>query len=302
MRLLCTLLGILCCGAAAMAVDQPRVGRRELLQRSLAVTATGCLGSASGLVAAQIRRLCSNNGLVDPDWQDPLAAVLRSSTGTSARLERAQLELQWKSLRQAHANGDLDHPRLEEAFDVMLRVRAALGEAERLAKAQRLGEIDTVITGPLIADLEQAATLLASSSMLSADARAGIGWQWGACGWRRCGAQADAAQAMWKLRSNLGMVVPLEALFYLDVAKRAVDEILQLGVSEGFVAAASVPLSEYLDEDTLGLFLASEGDSQGDVQDPEESVREWEEEVLRAAGLFEDDPGLDSDTAPPSVD
>ena len=41
----------------------------------------------------------------------------------------------------------------------------------------------------------------------------------GACGNRHCGAQADAAQALCKLRANLGMIVPLEALFYLDVAK-----------------------------------------------------------------------------------
>ena len=32
---------------------------------------------------------------------------------------------------------------------------------------------------------------------------------------------ADAAQALCKLRANLGMIVPVEALFYLDVAKRA---------------------------------------------------------------------------------
>ena len=52
----------------------------------------------------------------------------------------------------------------------------------------------------------------------------------GACGWRQCGAQADAAQSLCKLRANLGMVVTRSSP-YLDVAKRSLDEVLQIGVS-----------------------------------------------------------------------
>ena len=61
--------------------------------------------------------------------------------------------------------------------------------------------------------------LASASALIGPEGRADIGWQWGACGNRHCGAQADAAQALCKLRANLGMIVPLEALFYLDIAK-----------------------------------------------------------------------------------
>ena len=126
--------------------------------------------------------------------------------------------------------------------------------------------------------------------MLSADARHAIGWQWGACGWRSCGAQADASQSLAKLRANLGMVVPLEARFYLDVAKRALDEILAVGVAERQLDAA-LP-SEYLDKATLNLFLVNDDEEHpflmperrgADVS--EEEVVERERALLREAGL-----------------
>ena len=45
--------------------------------------------------------------------------------------------------------------------------------------------------------------LTSASALIGPEGRADIGWQWGACGNRHCGAQADAAQALCKLRANL---------------------------------------------------------------------------------------------------
>ena len=58
--------------------------------------------------------------------------------------------------------------------------------------------------------------------------------------------------------ANLGMATSIEARFYLDVAKRAVDEVLLLGVSEGFVRKQMLPASEYLKADQLEQILAAD--------------------------------------------
>ena len=184
---------------------------------------------------------------------------LRSATGEPARLERKRLEREWKALREAQEGGRIGRLPTEEAFSRVLRVRRVIGEAEQLTRKEAEGwngAVDGLVTRALVRDLEGAATLLASSSVLKAETRSSIGWQWGACGWRGCGAQADAAQALCKLQANLGMIAPLEALYYLDVAKRAVDEVLLLGVAEGFVTRSALPPSEYLPAEVLDQILA----------------------------------------------
>ena len=134
--------------------------------------------------------------------------------------------------------------------------------------------------------MESAATVLATSTVLDREARAAIGWQWGACGWRQCGAQADAAQALCKLRANMGMIVPLEGLFYLDVAKRAIDEIVAVGAAAGLGAGLPPPpRSTYLPEETLEQFLVRDSAEGGDEID--EYLDEYEEQTLREAGIID---------------
>lgn len=214
----------------------------------------GC-GCALPLVVTQWRRLLEPAD-VGQEWQDPLTLSLRSAVGDDARLERRRLEKEWQQLRDG---GGSSRAQAEVAVAVVLRVRLALGRADALVKADSSdwqGGVVALITPNAIAELERAATLLSTSPALSADTRREIGFQWGACGWRRCGAQADAAQAMWKLRVNLGMSSAAEARFYLDVAIRSVDEILLLGAAEGLVARSALPRSEYLTPAALDEILA----------------------------------------------
>ena len=44
-------------------------------------------------------------------------------------------------------------------------------------------------------------------SMVSPDAREEIGFDWGSCAWRHCGAQADAQEAISELLKDVGMLV-----------------------------------------------------------------------------------------------
>ena len=123
---------------------------------------------------------------------------------------------------------------------------------------------------------------------LDADARAAVGWGGASRQSAVRRAQADAAQALCKLRANAGMIVPLGALFYLDVAKRAVDEILAVAAAAGVGGGPLPPTGPgaYLPEETLELFLVHDDDEGGIVgrklgeETVEEQVAAQEEAAL----------------------
>lgn len=230
--------------------------RRAIITHALRGWILGCAASASGLLANEWKHARPEDGPLAPELQDPLTVQLRSPTGSAARLERARLEAAWQKLREEQKSGLIGAARTTEAFAVVLGARRAIDAAEVAVRAQQLPDIENIVTRDLLVSFESAATVLASSPVLSDDTRVTIGWQWGACGYRRCGAQADASQALNKLRSNLGMLTSLEAFFYLDVAKRAIDEVLLLGASEGLVARSALPRSEYLPPESLEEILA----------------------------------------------
>lgn len=198
---------------------------------------------------------------------------------------RRELEREWRELQ-------LQRPTAEDvrrSFGTLVRIRDAINEAAVLAQSRRWAALSEVLPSAVVSDLERAATVLATSDALTAEQRATIGWQWGSCGWRHCGAQADAAQALSKLRANCEMLVPVEALFYLDVAKRAVDEMIAIGVSTGWQSHSALGDRTYLPRETLELILPAEDLASGDANLPvmkggltevEQSLEDYEEEQL----------------------
>ena len=294
-----------------LRVPAPRedtILRRSFLQASALCGGASVFGAA-GLIASQVQRLLEP-AVAGVEYTDPLAATLRSSTGLEARLERRKLEEEWLRLRELRESGRIGRLQTETAFATVLRVRREIGRAAHLAEEHASNwqlAIEQVVTQPLVQELEGAATLLASSPLLDAESRAAIGWQWGACGWRQCGAQSDAAQAMSKLRINLGMLTPLEARYYLDVAIRAVDEVLFIGASAGYVRRKDLPRADYLPTATLDSILAvdevGEEEEEGRRGAPAEGPHKvlgtrlraekmWadlEEAAIREAGELEDE-------------
>jgi hypothetical protein len=55
-----------------------------------------------------------------------------------------------------------------------------------------------------------------------------VGFDWGSCAWRHCGALADVQEALDELLQLLGVLEPYEAIFCLDVVERSLREILAL--------------------------------------------------------------------------
>lgn len=53
-----------------------------------------------------------------------------------------------------------------------------------------------------------------------------VGFDWGSCAWRHCGAVADAQEALDELDQLLGVLEPYEAVFCLDIVERSLRDIL----------------------------------------------------------------------------
>jgi hypothetical protein len=67
-----------------------------------------------------------------------------------------------------------------------------------------------------------------------------VGFDWGSCAWRHCGALADAQEALDELDYLLGVLEPPECLFCLNVVERSIREILAVVPAE-FQATAGLP-------------------------------------------------------------
>lgn len=53
-----------------------------------------------------------------------------------------------------------------------------------------------------------------------------IGFDWGSCAWRHCGAKADAQEAIAELQSSVGMLEPFECRFIIDIVERSIRDVL----------------------------------------------------------------------------
>jgi hypothetical protein len=78
-------------------------------------------------------------------------------------------------------------------------------------------------------DLESSCYLLQGADpFLTLESRQVIGFDWGSCGWRHCGALADAQEALDELDQLLGVLEPFECLFCLDIVERSLRDILEV--------------------------------------------------------------------------
>jgi hypothetical protein len=135
----------------------------------MALETTGILGGGAVLATAAAA-LGAQGALLRRPLEfeaDPLAAQLRSSNELAP--SRRRLEAEWHALRREPAGRE----QTAAAAERLLRVRLALVAAEALAREDaRLRELDAAVPAALIGELEAAATVLASSRVLSHEARA----------------------------------------------------------------------------------------------------------------------------------
>jgi len=69
---------------------------------------------------------------------------------------------------------------------------------------------------------------VALAAEASADLAREIGFQWGSCAWRMCGALADVQEALSEVEAQCGLYEPEEATFCLLVARQGIVDVLAL--------------------------------------------------------------------------
>ena len=110
-------------------------------------------------------------------------------------------------------------------------------------------------------DFEVSCNVLRSSvGYLDYDARQEIGFDWGSCAWRHCGAQADAQEALAELYNSIGLFEPFECLFTIDIVERSLRDILNV-----------VPMKYHLREDVTRLKPYEPYKTQQELNDDDDS-------------------------------
>lgn len=69
-----------------------------------------------------------------------------------------------------------------------------------------------------------------------------VGFDWGSCAWRYCGAKADAQEALAELYSSTGMLEPFECRFVIDIVERSLRDILSVVPDEYRPSGANLML------------------------------------------------------------
>ena len=169
--------------------------------------------------------------------------LLWLGTLTSQARPGEAIPISQNELGEAHrvrmADWRTSPPSSDESRAVLQRIETARQDLEVLDRALRRASPrdwrvarDHLDLTSLTSVADSLMTLTRSPE-LPREAREAIGWGWSFCGWRRCGAAADVEKALATLRSQWGMLTALEARYLVDVAKRGLDEILDLAYLAG---------------------------------------------------------------------
>jgi hypothetical protein len=115
-----------------------------------------------------------------------------------------------------------------KAVENIQKALLKLIECKQLAKDYQWDELGATLMQPeLRRTLDSSCYLLQRADVfLSSEARQVIGFDWGSCAWRHCGALADAQEALDEVEHLLGILEPFECLFCLDIVERSLRDIL----------------------------------------------------------------------------
>ena len=108
-----------------------------------------------------------------------------------------------------------------DAIHTLCECLRAVWKMKNMANDYQWDNLRHAIRDQPLVDLEMAA-----SRLRTLDPDNVIGFDWGSCAWRHCGALADATEALDELDAMLGVLEPYEAVFCLDVVERSLRDML----------------------------------------------------------------------------
>lgn len=125
----------------------------------------------------------------------------------------------------------IDQSTIEQAAHTLLECLSVVKNLQAQASDYQWSEIRKALQATPLTDLEPAASVLrgiVDLPLIREESRqyGVIGFDWGSCAWRHCGALADAQEALDELEHLLGLLEPFEAIFCLDVAERSLRDML----------------------------------------------------------------------------
>jgi hypothetical protein len=144
---------------------------------------------------------------------DPLANLL--SYNEVMLHHRTETVPQWK---QAPTSSNT-----QAAIHTVTSSLQKVWKLQAMANDYQWENVRTELHAPPLSDLPAAAAVLRHAA---AELKQVVGFDWGSCAWRHCGAVADTQEALDELEQLLGVLEPYEAVFCLDIVERSLRDII----------------------------------------------------------------------------
>lgn len=136
---------------------------------------------------------------------------------------------------QVAKNGIISESEFKSSLETVITALEQVQELKNDINKYDWDKVRSSLRNPsLTFHLQAACSILQQSKeFLSQEARDEIGFDWGSCAWRHCGARADAQEAIAQLYNSVGLFEPFECLFSLDIVERSLRDIITV-IPESF--------------------------------------------------------------------
>mmetsp|Transcript_5070 Transcript_5070/g.7699 ORF Transcript_5070/g.7699 Transcript_5070/m.7699 type:complete len:401 (+) Transcript_5070:182-1384(+) len=147
------------------------------------------------------------------------------------RLERVPM---WTAAKVTPNNNDVGTLKIIGVADIQKATQDIYNSLEAveslkiMADDYQWDEMRSLIRQPVLSSkIEEACSVLRGAvGFISLEGRQEIGFDWGSCAWRHCGAEADTQEALAEFYNLLGVLEPFECRFVLDIVERSLRDIL----------------------------------------------------------------------------
>jgi len=194
----------------AMVRPSFKVRRQQFTDET---TSTGIFGAATKNMGVSGKISGANGSFDAPTYNDIMLQ------------HREQNVKRWKDLR---TNEQTEEQVTEAVRGIFNAIEALYEAAEKASDYDYDGLLDILHSPALQEKLSYSCSSLRYSNLISESGKEEIGFDWGSCAWRHCGATADAQEAIAELERDFGMLEPFECLFILDIALRSMNDILAI--------------------------------------------------------------------------
>jgi len=129
----------------------------------------------------------------------------------------------WKKLELGYEGSEGE---IKNSVENLYKGIFSVLKLKSMAKEYQWNEMKILLDSSLLRDDIERSCSLIRSTLLDQDSRMEIGFDWGSCAWRHCGALADAQEAISFLSNSIGLLEPSECLFCLDIIERSLRDVV----------------------------------------------------------------------------